>query len=295
MGLQSCSKCVCVCVCVSVCLCLSGGVQMCVSRSVKHTTSAWAATSVYRSSFVILHYISNSFVLSPCVLCVCVCVCVCVCADEEIQQHCGFSCLIMRVHKMNDGMHHWAICAHMGSLVFWLMCVHACVWMKCTIDSLFSPCPICSWRSGSWGPSREGKNLCLHSHTHTLTLTLTFAHTHMHTHTRTRTQTHTNDNLPVGDITLTVQYIQASLSDSVCLCVCVCVLVCITAYKNKVIVLPRVEYHLHIPLLLFWIGSGGKLGSYPVILFPFTTFPTTWLKELQANLNLLTLVTHSRE
>lgn len=38
---------------------------------------------------------------------------------EEFRGATGeFSCLIMRAHKINDGTHHRAICAHMGSLAF---------------------------------------------------------------------------------------------------------------------------------------------------------------------------------
>lgn len=80
----------------------------------------------------------------------------------------GFSSLIMRVHKMNDSMHHMDICAHTRSLAFWLMCVHACVWMKCTIDSRSLARPTCFWRSASWEMA-EWRNLCvckfLHNHT----------------------------------------------------------------------------------------------------------------------------------
>lgn len=148
--------CVCVSVCASVCVWACVCFQFCWGVTERANTQprpvlfTEAANQLFSDN--ILYSISRSCVSPPCV-------CVCAWGVKE-QRVSEFSCLIMRVHKMNDGMHHGAICAHMGSLAFWLMCVHACVWMKCTIDSPSLACPICFWRSASWEMT-ERRNLCV--------------------------------------------------------------------------------------------------------------------------------------
>ena len=138
--------CVCVCVCVCTCACIK--ICCVVTRRAITQLQRDQWTPVYRSSqsALLWHHLIQCFTSLP-HLRVCF-----VCAQGGVkgQRICEFSCLIMRVHRMNDGMLRRAICAHMGSLAFWLMCVHACVWMKCTIDSPPFACPICFWRSASW-------------------------------------------------------------------------------------------------------------------------------------------------
>lgn len=148
------------CVCVLVCVHLFVYENVCVSSSVE----VWQSEQTHSLDLFCLQKqpISSSLTTSYTAFHAAVCLLrVCVCAWGVKEQRVSeFSCLIMRVHKMNDGMHHGAICAHMGSLAFWLMCVHACVWMKCTIDSPSLACPICFWRSASWEMT-ERRNLCV--------------------------------------------------------------------------------------------------------------------------------------